>query len=266
MSVENPQSFFKKRSRRAGEYLHAIRSAHHKASSQLDTSRPLLEHLNEFRNRLFSAFVAVLVSTGVSLLFSKQIIDFLAKPIGGSEELVSIEITENISVFMRVSLLSGVTLAMPVIVYQLMRFIMPGLTRREKTWLFLGVPLATLLFLAGVAFTWFVMLPQAIPFLTGFLGIQTNVRPANYFEFTTRILFWMGICFEMPLLFMFLSKFRLISGRQLAGAWRYAIVGMAVLAAVITPTVDPINMGLVIAPLLVLYLVSIALALIAERE
>jgi len=122
-----------------------------------------------------------------------------------------------------------------------------------------------LLFLGGVAFTWFVMLPTAIPFLSNFLGITTQIRPANYFDFITRLMFWIGICFEMPLIVMFLAKLGFVSAKQLAGGWRYAIVGMAILAAAVTPTVDPVNMGLVMAPLMALYLVSILLAAIVRR-
>jgi sec-independent protein translocase protein TatC len=97
------------------------------------------------------------------------------------------------------------------------------------------------------------------------MGITTQVRPANYFEFITRIMFWIGICFEMPLVVMFLAKMKFVTAKQLAGGWRYAIVVMAVVAAAVTPTVDPVNMGLVMAPLMVLYLVSIMLAWIVRK-
>jgi sec-independent protein translocase protein TatC len=186
-------------------------------------------------------------------------------PIGGRAALVSIEITENIAIFMRVSLLCGVAGGMPFVVYQALRFILPGLTGRERNWLLLGVPLASLLFLAGVAFAWFVMIPTTVPFLTSFLGITTQVRPTNYFEFITTLMFWLGVSFQMPLVSAMLARLRLISARQLAGGWRYAVVGVAVLAAAITPTVDPVNMGLVMLPLSGLYLFSILLAALARR-
>ncbi|MEW6717360.1 MAG: twin-arginine translocase subunit TatC [Chloroflexota bacterium] len=263
MSTEAPLANKRKRDWRG--YLHAFGRAHKKASVQLETSKPLLQHLNELRQRIFKAFTAVVITTALSMAFSGQIIDYLATPIGGREALVSIEITENIAIFMKVSLLSGFVLGMPFIVYQTMRFILPGLQRREKVWMLLGVPLATMLFVGGVAFTWFVMLPTAVPFLTSFLGITTQVRPANYFDFITRLMFWIGLCFEMPLVVMFLAKLKLVTAGQLARGWRYAIVGMAIVAAVVTPTVDPVNMGLVMAPLMGLYLVSLLLAAIAGR-
>lgn len=248
------------------DLLRAFGRAHRKASVQLESSQPLLHHLNELRQRIFKALLAVVVTTAISFAFSGSIIDYLAAPIGGRENLVSIEITENVAIFMKVSLLGGVVLGMPFIVYQIMRFVLPGLNRREKTWLLLIVPSATLLFAGGVAFTWFVMLPSALPFLTGFLDITTQVRPANYFDFITRLMFWIGVCFQMPLAVMFLARLGMVRARQLAVGWRYAVVGMAVLAAVVTPTVDPVNMALVMAPLMALYLISILLAAVAQRR
>jgi sec-independent protein translocase protein TatC len=255
----------KKSKRNWRNAFRAFGRAHRKASLQLESSAPLLNHLNELRIRVFKAFLALIIATGISFAFSQQIIEYLATPIGGTANLVSIELTENIAIFMKVSLLGGFVLAMPVIVYQTLAFILPGLRRSERIWLFIMVPFATLLFAGGVAFTWFVMLPAAIPFLTNFMGITTQVRPENYFEFVTRIMFWIGVCFEMPLVIMFLAKMKFVTAKQLAGGWRYATVVMAIVAASVTPTVDPVNMGLVMAPLMGLYVISIVLAAIVGR-
>lgn len=255
-----------KKKRRWRDYLRAAGRAHRKASVRLETTKSLLAHLNELRQRLFKAFLAVTATTVLSFIFVEQLVEFLAQPIGGRDALVAIEITENISIFMKVSLLGGFMLGLPVVIYQLLSFVMPGLNKRERTWLLLGVPFATLLFVAGVAFTWFVMLPTAVPFLTNFLGIKSQIRPANYFDFITRLMFWIGLCFEMPLLIMLLTKLKFVTARKLAGAWRHAIVGIAIVGAVVTPTVDPVNMGLVMLPLMVLYLISILLAAIVGRN
>jgi len=254
-----------KRKRGWQQYLRAFGRAHRKASVEMQSSAPLLQHLNELRQRLFKAFLALMLTTGLCFAFVEQIVDFLAAPLGGKQVLVSIEITENISIFMKVSILCGVVLAMPVIVYQAMRFVLPGLKKNETVWLLVMVPFASLLFIAGVAFTWFIMLPSALPFLTTFLGIRTQVRPQDYFDFITRLMFWIGLCFEMPLVVMFLARLKFVSARQLVAGWRYALVGMAVLAAAVTPTVDPVNMGLVMAPLAGLYIISILLAAIVRR-
>jgi sec-independent protein translocase protein TatC len=248
------------------DYFGALGRAHNTASAQLETSMPLLRHLDELRQRIFKAFFGVILTTAVSFVFAKQLIDFLASPIGGSQALVSIEVTENIAIYMRVALLSGLVLGMPIIIYQTLSFIFPGLKWQERKWLLLGVPAASLLFAAGVAFSWFVMLPAAVPFLVNFIGITTHVRPANYFTFITTVMFWIGVSFEMPLITALLAKLKFVTARQLLNGWRYAFVGIAVVAALITPTVDPVNMGLVMAPLCVLYLVSVLLAALVGRS
>lgn len=264
--MSSKSSFKQAGKRNWSNTFRAFGRAHRKASSNLETSMPLLRHLEELRQRIFKAFFALVLTTGLSFVFASQIIDYLTRPLGGSQALVSIEVTENIAIFMRVALLSGITLAMPVILYQVLSFILPGLKSNEKRSLLLGVPVASLLFLAGVAFAWFVMLPAALPFLVNFLGITTQVRPLNYFEFTTRIMFWLGLSFEMPLVIMILAKFKFITAKQLISGWRYAVVAIAVVAAAVTPTVDPVNMGLVMAPLAVLYIISIILAAVAGKS
>jgi sec-independent protein translocase protein TatC len=262
--MNNPP--MKTRKRAWQDYFGALGRAHHTASAQLESSMPLLRHLDELRQRMFRAFLGVLLTTALSFVFTRQLIDFLAAPIGGSQALVSIEVTENIAIYMRVALLSGLVLGMPIMLYEILSFILPGLKGNERKWLLWGVPAASLLFLAGVAFCWFVMLPAAIPFLVNFIGITTHVRPANYFNFITTLLFWIGVSFEMPLVVALLAKLKLVTARQLLKAWRYAVVLIALLAAVITPTVDPLNMGLVMAPLCMLYLVSVLLARLVGKS
>lgn len=222
-----------------------------------------LEHFEELRSRLLIAVIALAVTTLASFAFAKYLLDFFAIPIGGLSHLQSIEVTENISVYMRVSLLSGVILAMPVIVYQLLRFVIPGLTFKEKRWVALAVPSASILFAGGVLFAYFIMLPPAVQFLTSFLDVQTSPRLSNYMDFVVNIMFWIGISFESPLLIFILAKLHIVTGKALLKYWRIAIVVIAIIAAVITPTVDPVNMGLLMLPLIVLYFLSVLLAFIA---
>ncbi len=226
---------------------------------------PLLEHLDEIRKRLIVVSVTVLVTTLFSFIFAKQLVDLLAYPIGGIDVLQSIDVTENISVFMKVSLMGGMILAMPVILYQLIAFVVPGLTRAEKRSLFIALPAALLLFLSGIAFAYFIMLPRAIPFLLDFLGIHTAPRPKSYFSFVTRLVFWIGVSFELPLVMATLARLGVLSPQFLITNARYAVIIIAILAALITPTPDPLNMGLVMAPLIVLYAVGIVLSKIMYR-
>lgn len=201
----------------------------------------------------------------MSALFAGHLLEWLTRPVGGLEQLEAIEVTENVGVFMQVTLLGGVTLAMPVILYQLWRFVAPGLYPHERRYVYFLVPLATALFVAGVAFTYFVMLPTAVPFLLGFIGIPTRPRPANYVSFVSNVMFWVGLSFETPLLVFFLARVRVVNYRMLLRGWRIAVFLIAVLAAVVTPTPDPVNMGLVMMPLIVLYGLSVLLARVAYR-
>lgn len=233
------------------------------AAAATPEAMTVLEHLEELRTRIFKAGIALVVTTTLSFAFATQLVDFLTAPIGGRASLVSIEVTENISAFVRVALLAGVVLGLPFLLYQAIAYIAPGLTLRERRWLYMFIPAAMLFFVSGVAFAWFVMVPTALPFLINFLGIPNHPRPLNYIGFVTSLLFWIGMSFEMPLVVYFMAKLKWVTAGQLIRSWRYAFMGIATAAAVITPTADPLNMGLVMVPLLVLYLISIALARIA---
>lgn len=230
-----------------------------------DSEMSFWDHVEELRHRLLIALVVLAATTAGSFLFAERIIHILAEPAGSIDALQSIEVTENVAVFMRVSLLSGVAIAMPVILYELLAFIMPGLKVNEKKWVILTVFFGTVLFLAGAAFAYFVMLPASLTFLLQFLGVETKPRLSSYINFITSLIFWLGIGFQFPILVFSLVKLRVVSVKTLAKGWRYAIVVIAILAAVITPTVDPVNMALLMAPLLFLYLLSILFAFFAVR-
>jgi len=228
---------------------------------------PILEHIEELRRRLLRALLALGVGVTVSAFLAPQILEWLARPLpgGGIQQLEAIEVTENVGVFMQATLLGGVTLAMPFILFQLWQFVAPGLYPNERRYVYLLLPLATLLFISGALFTYFVMLPTAIPFLISFANIPVRLRPSNYFSFVTGLMFWIGLSFETPLILFFLAKVRLINYKMLIRGWRVAILAIAVLAAVITPTPDPVNMSIVMIPLTLLYGLSILLARIAYR-
>jgi sec-independent protein translocase protein TatC len=238
-------------------------SVHHNA---LGGEMTLLEHLTELRDRLIRTCIALLLTSLVSFLFADRLIDILTVPLGGRQALEAIDVTENLGVFMRVSLISGLILAMPVIVYQFFSFIVPGLTREERRYLWIIVPSASILFLAGVAFAYFVMLRAAIPFLISFLDIPTAPRPSSYFGFVARLMFWIGVSFETPLILAFLSRLGVITPQFLRQNRKYAVVLIAVISAAITPTVDPFNMLLVMAPLMFLYELGAFLARLTYRQ
>ncbi len=223
----------------------------------------ILEHLRELRGRLLKAAIALAVASVLTSIFAGDIIKFLIRPYGN--KLQTLGPTENVITYFRVALLSGAALAMPVIVYQLLAFIVPGLTHVERRWIYISVPFTSVLFLVGILFAWYVMVPAAVGFLANFRpDLFLNEWTAReYISFVVSVAFWIGVSFQTPLVTFILAKIGLVTPGFLARNWRFAIVIVAVIAAVITPTVDPFNMALLMLPLLALYGLSIILAMLA---
>jgi sec-independent protein translocase protein TatC len=223
----------------------------------------LLGHLEELRDRLVRAAIAVGVGTLIAAVFTTQILELLIAPYG--QRLQTLAPTEGIAVYFRVALTAGLILAMPYLIYQLLMFIMPGLEEKEKQYIYWGVPAATLLFLTGVAFAWFILVPTAINFLASF---QTEVfiqewQSRKYIPFITSIVFWIGVAFQTPLVIFIMAKMNLVTPKFLLKQWRFAVLIIAIAAAMITPTVDPFNMALVMLPLFAIYGLSILLSYLA---
>ena len=229
----------------------------------------ILEHLRELRNRLMWAAGALFLGVAVSLWpLTGWMIDFLGEP-GRARvedfELVLTEPLEYWTAYFRVSLLLGFAIAMPVIVYQVLAFVGPGLTNRERRWLYPIVVGASLSFLAGCAFAYYVELPPALGFLVGNTGdVRPLIRIRSYIDFVTRLIFMTGLVFELPLVVMGLAKLGVVTSRKLLGWWRHAIVLAFVGAAIVTPSIDPVTQSLVAGPIIVLYFLGIALARLVE--
>jgi len=223
----------------------------------------LIEHLEELRGRLIKSAIALAVTTLASLIFTGRLLKILVAPAGIKP--IFLRPTEMFVTYMRVALISGTALAMPVIVYQVLRFVLPALKPHERRYLYIIVPGATFSFLLGLAFAYFAMLPFALRYLLSFGGNIAEAKWAigEYISFVTKLLFWVGVTFETPLLVFFLAKLGVVTPEMLARYRKYAIVAIAVLAAVITPTPDPFNMMAVMVPLLILYEIGVLLAKLA---
>lgn len=230
----------------------------------------LIEHLQELRHRVMVSSVFVVLGLAVSAYFGQDLIDFLKKPAEARSENFHLQFIEPFELFVtyfRVSLLGGLIAGMPMILYQALRFVSPALKPGERRWLYGTVAGATGLFLAGVAFAYYVALPPALDFLLNFGGgdlAQPNIRVGAYIDFVTRLLFWTGVSFETPLVIMFLARFGIVRAGQLMGWWRLAIVAAFVIAAVVTPTWDPVTQSLVAGPIIVLYFIGVVLAVIVQ--
>src|SRR5258707_3577056 len=217
------------------------------------------EHLEELRVRLFRAVLAVGIGMLVSVVITDPVLNYLKSPYGGT--LIILDPVDSIVVFFRVSLLLGAILASPMITYQIFMFVMPGLTSKERRWVLNALPATTALFLIGVAFTWFLLVPAYINFLKGFESsiFTVNYSADNYISFITSALFWHGAAFETPVVFFILGKLGVVTAGSMLRYWRHAIVAASVVAAFITPTVDPLTMIVITIMLVALYALSVVL-------
>jgi len=227
----------------------------------------VLGHLLELRSRLIRSVIAILITTGVSFAFADEIFEILKRPTGGIE-LIYIEMTEMLGTYMKVCLVSGIVLAMPFLIYQFIMFVAPALTAREKKSVYLITPWIALMFAGGVVFGYFILIPPAVKFLTTFGSeIATpTIKVGNYISIVTRLLVALGFVFEMPVVTSFLARLGVITSKWLAAKRKPAIVLSFVLAAIITPTWDPLNQTLVAGPLIALYELSILMAKVVQKK
>ena len=230
----------------------------------------ILEHLQELRYRLMVCAGALIFGVSVSFYPLSQIfIRFLEQPAKDRVENFELVFTEPLEFwtsYFKVSLLLGLAIAMPVIVYQLLAFVGPGLTKEERRWFYPIVAGASLSFVGGVAFAYYVELPPALGFLLnppGDIG-EPIISVSKYFDFVTRLLLVTGLVFELPLIVMGFAKIGIVTSRQLLSWWRYAIILAFVAAAIVTPSVDPVTQSLVAGPIIVLYVVGMGLARLVE--
>jgi sec-independent protein translocase protein TatC len=225
-----------------------------------------VEHLLELRRRIFIVIGALVAGAVVAAVFAGQILTILKRPAGDAQMIV-LRPTDMVWTYMEVIFAAAIVVAMPVLVYQVLMFIRPALEDpREisifKSIAYVGIPLVAIFFVMGLAFAYFIMLPMGLKYLqtigNQYASVAWNIR--EYFSFVLTVMLWIGAAFLTPLVMALLARLGLVSPKTLTRQWRYAIVGIAFAAAAITPTVDPINMGLVMAPLLGLYVLGILMA------
>ena len=229
--------------------------------------QPVLSHLSELRKRLVRSVIAVFIGTIITFFFAPQIFEILKQP-AGDINLIFIEMTEMIGIYMKLSLVGGIMLAMPYLVYHVIMFVSPALTRREKRYVYFIIPWIALMFAGGVVFSYFILIPPATKFLLSFGAdiASPEIRIVNYISLITRLLLSIGLVFELPVITTFLARLGIITSSWLASKRRISIIFAFILAAIITPTFDPINQTLVAAPLIILYEMSIWLAKLVQRK
>ncbi len=226
-----------------------------------------LEHLDELRKRLVHIAAYIALGFGACAFFSKQIYDFLAVPVTSAlppgSQLVFLRLTEPFLMYMKVAFIAGIFLTIPFTLYEVWKFIAPGLYRREKRYVVPFLVTSILLFVSGGAFCYYVILPTTCKVLIKLGSSFTpNITIIDYFDMANMMILGFGIVFEMPVLAAFLSIFGLVSASFLWNKLRYAVLIIVILAAILSPTGDPINLMIWSGPMVLLYLVSIGVAAI----
>ncbi len=230
-----------------------------------------LEHLDELRRRIFFALIALVLATGACWFFREQIFIFMKGP-GTSAitdfELVYTKVTDTFTIWLKVAVAGGIFLSSPFILSQVWSFISPGLYRKEKRYAIPFLVSSTLLFLTGGAFAYMVILPASLGFLVNNLGssLKPMITAVDYFSFVILILVGMGTVFQLPVVVAFLSLFGLVTPKFLWKHFRYAILIIFILAAIVSPTADALNLTFWAAPMLALYLVSIGVSWVFNRR
>lgn len=236
-----------------------------------ESKLPFTTHLEELRRRLIYAVVAIVLGAIIAFLFAKQLFYFLAQPLvkilPTNQPMIFTALTEAFFTYFKVALLAGFFLASPVVFYQLWKFIAPGLYEHEKKFVIPFVIFATLFFILGGAFAYYIVFPFGFKFFLGFSTDYLKLLPkmSEYFSLSLKLIFAFGIVFEMPVITFFLAKMGVVNGEMLSSKRRYAIVLVFVVAALLTPP-DVGTQLLMAGPLILLYEVSVWVARIFGRK
>ncbi len=232
------------------------------------TTMPLSAHLRELRTRLMWTFIVVAVGAVAAFAVGNRIIETLLIPFPNDVEVVQIDILEGVRVRMKIAFLGGIVIAFPMILYQTVMFIRPALTRSEKTFLYVALPIVSALFIVGLLFAFFVPIPVMMRVLPQFLGdlATPQIRVESIVGTTVWLVFAMGLLFEMPIIMFLLARVGIIDPAALRRRRRGAILLSFLAAAIVTPTGDPINMVIWAVPIWALYEIGLLLARLAAWQ
>lgn len=245
-------------------------------SPEIKQSMSLLDHFVELRQRLINASLGVSLGMLVGMflvLGPPQLVDYIIATFlptdKGYPPVQGVGTAETFTSYMSVALVVGIILGMPGIVYQVIAFVVPGLTADEKRFLFKALPFVTLFFAVGLLFGWMLTVPVALRFLTGFGNpelIANQPSLSDFLEKVTLLLLMNGIVFELPVIIYILAWLGVVTPQQLGSYRRYAVVIVAIVAAVITPTGDPINLMLLAVPMYFLFELGLVLARFVPQQ
>ena len=232
----------------------------------------LTEHLEDLRWCVLKSILAVVLASGISYFFSDAIFGFVVAPLRQNlqpgQNLIGTSVTEAFFVEIKVALAAGVLFSCPVIFYQIWRFIAPGLSASEQKWVLPFVLCATFFFASGAYFCYRFVLPVAFKYFIEqyeSMGVSPAIRIGEYFTFFFRMVLAFGATFELPVFTFFLVRVGIWDYRFMLRSFRYAIVAIFIIAAILTPTPDVINQSLLAVPMLLLYILSIGIAYVWRR-
>jgi sec-independent protein translocase protein TatC len=227
----------------------------------------LVEHLGELRARLLITFGVLVPAFVVAFAFHERIVEWLTEPLPDDKRLVTFGVLEPFTTSVKVSFFAALALSLPVVLYQLWSFLAPAMDEAAQRVVSVFVLLATALFAAGIAFGYYILLPKALGFLTNFDEelYDIQVRASYYYSFVTAALIGMGLIFELPIFILALVRLRVLTSDRLRRNRRMAIF-LAFLVAVLLPTVDVVSLAFEVVPILVLFELSIWLAVFMERR
>ena len=227
----------------------------------------VVEHLTELRQRILVGLLVLIPAFVVAFVFHEALIEWLKEPLPDDKRLVTFGVTEPFTTAVKISLLAAIAVALPVLLWQLWAFLAPAVDEAVQRAIAGFVVLGTGLFAAGVAFSYFVVMPKALTFLTEFDDelYDVQIRASYYLSFVALLLLASGIAFELPIFVLALVRIGVVSTGTLRRNRRIALVGL-VAFAILLPTVDPVSLAFEVIPLLILYEASIWLAVLLERR
>jgi sec-independent protein translocase protein TatC len=227
----------------------------------------LVEHLDELRTRLIIVLCALIPAFLLAFAFHEQIMEWLTGPLADDKKLVTLGVTEPFTTSVKVSLIAGLALALPVLLWQIWGFLAPAVEPHFQRVVLVSVVLATALFATGVVFMYYVVLPRALDFLTSYDDelYDIQIRASYYYNFAALTLVAGGIAFLMPIFVLALVRLRVLTSDRLRSNRRIAFVVLLVFA-IMLPTVDPVSLAFEVVPLLLLFELSIWLSVLMERR
>ncbi|WP_353292560.1 twin-arginine translocase subunit TatC [Synechococcus sp. M16CYN] len=226
---------------------------------------PLMDHLAELRERLLRSLLAIVLGAVLCLIGVKPLVQFLEAPAKGVRFL-QLAPGEFLFVSLKVAGYAGLALALPYVLFQLLAFILPGLTLRERRLIAPAVASSAVLFFVGLAFAWWILVPAALKFLVNYGAdiVEPLWSIERYLDFVLLLMLATGLAFQLPVLQLLLGLLGLVQWRSMLSAWRWTVLGSALAGAVLTPSTDPITMLLLAGAITGLFLVGVALVALTE--